>query len=546
MLSGGPLKAEPASAERPRGEWIADRVQFDATMVPSGVVQLRREEALCIGSEEFASVLESPARMARDVQCLLKVVNAINSIRGFVGLERPLFELILDVIPAERGALVLKEDTGSFLPPVLSFSRDSEGQPFAICQQMSDRVLRDSTAIFSNNINNSQGSPKRSAIAAPLVVFDRVLGFIYLDARENGRFDSGHLHLLMIIAGIAATVIENMRHLHVLERENQWLREEVNVKHAMVGESPRMRDIFQFIAKVSQSNSTVLLLGESGTGKELVARAIHQNSPRSRQPFVAINCAAITETLLESELFGYEKGAFTGAMAQTRGKLEVAEGGTVFLDEIGELAGPLQAKMLRVLQEHEFTRVGGTRPIKLDVRLIAATNRNLEEAARQGVFRLDLFYRLNVVSKCMPPLRERREDVPMLADHFVRKYSTKVGRRVTGISPQAEKCLLNYNWPGNVRELENAIEHAVVLGLSETILAEDLPETVVESAPSGSGPTGEFHAAVAQTKKQLIQNALAEAGGNHTKAAKRLGLQRNYLHRLIRNLNVQDAGKNHL
>ena len=539
------MKAEPASVERtPADRAPADRIQFDTAMIPAGVVELRREEALCIGSDELASVLESPARMARDVQGLLKVVSAINSIRGFIGLERPLFELILQVIPAERGALVFTEDTAGLLPPVLSWSRDSQARAFSICKPLTDRVLRDSAAVFSNDIKNQHDASRRSAIAAPLIVFDRVLGFIYLDAGDASvRFDSGHLHLLMIIAGIAATVLENMRHLQALEKENQWLREEANLQHAMVGESPRMREIFQFIAKVAQSDSTVLLLGESGTGKELVARAIHQNSSRSHKPFVAINCAAITETLLESELFGYEKGAFTGAATQTRGKLEVAEGGTVFLDEIGELAGPLQAKLLRVLQEHEFTRVGGTRPIKLDVRLIAATNRNLEEAARQGIFRLDLFYRLNVVSKCMPPLRDRREDVPMLANHFVRKYSAKVGRRVRGISPEAEKCLLSYSWPGNVRELENAIEHAVVLGSTENVLPEDLPETVLESAPSGGAPAGEFHEAVAETKRQLIRAALEQAGGNHTKAAKILGLQRNYLHRLIRNLNLSDGLK---
>ena len=536
------MKAESASATAAeRGSTV--RVQFDSTLVPAGVTLLRREDALCIGSEELAAVLESPARMARDVQGLLKVVSAINSIRGFIGLERPLFELILDVIPAQRGLLVLNDDRLS-LPSVLGWSRDGEARPLPICKQLTDRVLQESVAILSNDVQNHRGSSRRSAIAAPLIVFDRALGFIYLDANAAEiRFDFGHLHLLMIISGIAATVIENRRNMHALEKENQWLRDEVNVQHAMVGESRRMREIFQFIAKVAQSDSTVLLLGESGTGKELVARAIHQNSPRSHQPFVAINCAAITETLLESELFGYEKGAFTGAVAQTRGKLEVAEGGTVFLDEIGELAGPLQAKLLRVLQEHEFTRVGGTRPIKLDVRLVAATNRNLEEAARQGAFRPDLFYRLNVVSKCMPPLRDRREDVSLLANYFVRKYSAKVGRRVREISPQAEKCLLNYNWPGNVRELENAIEHAVVLGLTETVLPEDLPETVLESAPSESAPAGEFHAAVAETKRQLIRKALTQSGGNHTKAARCLGLQRNYLHRLIRNLNLQDEPK---
>jgi len=511
-------------------------------MMPQSVVQLRREDALCLEPEKFASVLESPARMARDVQGLLKVVSAMNAIRGLIGLERPLFELILEVIPAERGAMVLTEDTGGLLPQVLTWDKEQGSTPFRICKQMTDRVLQECAALLTNQVEDANGH--RAAMAAPLIVFDRVLGFIYLDKRASDvRFDAGHLHMFVIIAAIAATVLENARHLQALETENQRLREEVNLQHAMVGDGPRMREIFQFIAKVARSDSTILLLGESGTGKELVARAIHENSLRSRQPFIAINCAAITETLLESELFGYEKGAFTGAANQTRGKLEVAEGGSVFLDEIGELASPLQAKLLRVLQEHEFTRVGGTRPIKLNVRLIAATNRNLEEAARQGTFRRDLYYRLNVVSKQMPPLRERRQDIPSLASHFVRKYSTKVGRRVVGISSDAEACMLNYSWPGNVRELENAIEHAIVLGSTDIVLAEDLPESVLESVPSGGAPPSEFHAAVAEAKRQLIRAALAEANGSYTNAAKRLGLQRNYLHRLIRNLDLQEALK---
>src|SRR5438876_12148167 len=225
----------------------------------------------------------------------------------------------------------------------------------------------------------------------------------------------------------------------------------------MVGESPRMREVFQFIRKVAPTDSTVLIRGESGTGKELVARAIHRNSRRQNRPFVAINCAALTDTLLESELFGHEKGAFTGAVALKKGKIEVADSGTVFLDEIGELAPNLQAKLFRVLQEREFERVGGTRPIKVDVRLIAATNVDLNEASRTGKFRQDLYYRLNVVSLEVPPLREHPQDIPLLAAYFIARYSEKVNRRVAGISPKARTCLLHYSWPGNVRELENAI-----------------------------------------------------------------------------------------
>ncbi len=313
----------------------------------------------------------------------------------------------------------------------------------------------------------------------------------------------------------------------------------MSIEHNMVGESPRMRDVYQFINRVASKDSTVMLFGESGTGKELVARAIHRNSSRANRLCVAINCAAIADNLLESELFGHEKGAFTGAIVQKKGKLEIAEGGTVFLDEIGELAPLLQAKLLRVLQEREFERVGGTRTIKLDVRLIAATNRDLEEAVKKGVFREDLFYRLNVVSLRMPALRERREDIPLLASYFVSKYAERAKRSVLGISPQARACLMKYDWPGNVRELENAMERAVVLGSSDLILPEDLPESILENAEPVSATGTTFHDALRETKKQLIRNAFELANGNYTEAARILDLHPNYLHRLIRNLNMK-------
>src|SRR5581483_5626012 len=292
--------------------------------------------------------------------------------------------------------------------------------------------------------------------------------------------------------------------------------------------------------RVAPKESTVLVFGESGTGKELVARAIHRNSGRSKKPFVAINCAALADTLLESELFGHEKGAFTGAIAQKKGKLEIGEGGTVFLDEIGELAPLLQAKLLRVLQEREFERVGGTRTIKLDVRLIAATNRDLEQEVKNARFREDLFYRLNVVSIRVPALREHRDDIPLLASYFASKYAQRANRAVLGVSPQARTYLMSYDWPGNVRELENAIERAVVLGSSELILPEDLPEAVLEKAEPVAGAGGNtFHDALRETKKQLILNAFEQASGNYTDAARLLGLHPNYLHRLIRNLNMK-------
>jgi Nif-specific regulatory protein len=295
------------------------------------------------------------------------------------------------------------------------------------------------------------------------------------------------------------------------------------------------------IAKAAPSDATVLIHGESGSGKELIARAIHSASRRSGKAFVAINCATLSETLIESDLFGHERGAFTGAVAQKRGKLELADGGTLFLDEVGELAPVLQAKLLRVLQEREFERVGGVRPIRVDIRLIAATNRDLEQAVENGAFRRDLYYRLNVISHVAPPLRERREDIPLLANYFVARYVEKTGRKIAGISPQARACLIRYDWPGNVRELENAIERAVVLGSTELIEPEDLPESVLETVSGGGVIAGGYHQSMIEAKKRLILGAIEQAGGSHLEAAKLLGINPTYLSRLIRNLNLKTA-----
>ena len=301
-----------------------------------------------------------------------------------------------------------------------------------------------------------------------------------------------------------------------------------------------MREVFRFIERIAPSDATILIRGESGTGKELVAHAIHNNSERSAKQFVAINCAVLSETLLESELFGYEKGAFTGAVAQKRGRLEVADGGTLFLDEVGELTPATQAKLLRVLQERQFERLGSTRSITVDVRIIAATNRNLEEAIKSGTFRQDLYYRLNVISLTLPSLRDRREDIPLLANYFVAKYSKKCKRLVSGISPEARACLVAYDWPGNVRELENAIERAVVLGNTEYLMPEDLPESLLATAADVQNNSN-YHEAVNEMKKKIILRAIEQANGNYTEAAKLLGIHSTNLHRLIRTLGLRSS-----
>jgi Nif-specific regulatory protein len=377
-----------------------------------------------------------------------------------------------------------------------------------------------------------------------MVLGDKAIGLIYLESTCLATaLTCEDFRLLAGIAGLGVVGIENARRYERLGSENQRLLAEVNLTHDMVGHSARMCEVYQFIERVAPTDSTVLIFGESGTGKELAARAIHNNSPRKNQPFVALNCAALTETLLESELFGHEKGAFTSAACLKKGFLEVAEGGTIFLDEIGELSPTLQAKLLRVLQEREFVRVGGTRPIRINVRFLAATNKDLQKAQRDETFRSDLFHRLNVISMTLPSLRERPEDIPLLAHHFSAIHAKNCNRRVKAISAEALAYLKHYDWPGNIRELENAIERAVVVGSSDTILAEDLPETVLESAKGVASHPDNYHEAIINLKKQLITGALDQAAGNITEASKLLGVHANYLHRLMRNLQVRPAAK---
>jgi Nif-specific regulatory protein len=491
--------------------------------------------------------------MARDLSALMKISTTINSVRGLDALQGQLLELIFEVVPADSGAILLVEDDRlEEFSSVYGLDRlRGVDRAVRVSRTITQRVLAEGVSILSNDVQESGdfdeaqsliSSRIQALLCVPLMLFDKPLGVIYLYASDPlTRFDEDQMQLVTAVAGIAAVALENARHVEWLESENRRLQEDIVLEHNMIGESQRMRDVYQFIARVAPTSSTVLIWGESGTGKELAARAIHLNSPRKNKPFVAVNCAALTETLLESELFGHEKGAFTGAVALKKGKLEVADGGTLFLDEVGEMPPLLQAKLLRVLQEREFERVGGTRTLKVDIRVIAATNKDMEEAIRQGSFRQDLFYRLNVVALSMPPLRERREDVSLLASYFVQKYADKCNRRVRGISSEARARLTNYDWPGNVRELENAVERAVVLGTTEVILPEDLPEAALETdAPaSAAGGVAKYHEAVAEAKRQLILKAVEQAGGNYTEAAKLLGVHPNYLHRLIRNMNLR-------
>ena len=330
--------------------------------------------------------------------------------------------------------------------------------------------------------------------------------------------------------------VHRVRERHHLVRENRELREALTERHrveGIVGDSGQMQEVLSLVRRVAPSDATVLIRGESGTGKELIARALHYASPRAAGPLVKVNCAALAESLLEAELFGHEKGAFTGAIASRKGRFELADGGSIFLDEIGDLPPHLQVKLLRVLQEREIERVGSSRPVKVDVRLLAATHRNLEALVREGRFRDDLYYRINVVTIMLPPLRERREDLPPLIDHFLRTFAEKNGKTVRGITREAREALLRYDYPGNIRELENLMERAVVLTRDDVIGMEDLPLTLEAPAPE-SGEEAGLIAAVEGLERRMIREALAKAEGTQTRAAELLGISERVLRYKLR------------
>ncbi len=325
--------------------------------------------------------------------------------------------------------------------------------------------------------------------------------------------------------------IAQVRERQRLIMENRELREALQERHrveGIIGESGRMQEVLSLVRRVAGSDATILIQGESGAGKELIARAIHYASPRAGAPLVSVNCAALPETLLESELFGHEKGAFTGAVATRKGRFELADGGSLFLDEIGDLPLHLQVKLLRVLQEREFERVGSSRPVAVDVRLLAATHQNLEILVRAGRFRDDLYYRINVVTIALPPLRERREDIPLLLDHFVEKFSRRNGKRIGGLTREAREALLRYDYPGNVRELENLVERAVILTRDEVIGLEDLPLGVKEREGETSGETS-LTVRVEGLERRMIREALDRADGVQTRAAEILGISERVL-----------------
>jgi DNA-binding NtrC family response regulator len=375
---------------------------------------------------------------------------------------------------------------------------------------------RDTTAIMIT----AYGSIERAVQAMKEGAFDFI----------TKPFDLDHIVL----------VVEKALDRERLKTGFERFTEEESQRYRLIGgESRHMREAIEMAKKAASSRSTVLLLGESGTGKEVFARAIHQWSDRNGETFIAINCVGLGKELLESELFGHEKGSFTGAHQLKKGKMELAHGGTVFLDEVGDISAELQTKLLRFLQEREFERVGGSQPIHVDVRVIAATNRDLSSAIREGRFRADLYYRLNVIPISLPPLRERREDIPILAKYFLRRFAVETKKNFAAITPEAEARLIAYAWPGNVRELANVIERAVVLGQAPEITLEDLSPRVPYSEEEEASDDLSYRGAVDAARATAIRRALATTQGNRAAAARILGLHKTHLLNLMKSLRIE-------
>jgi Nif-specific regulatory protein len=535
----------------------ASRVEFEDAAATAETTIIHPRDVVYLQPDRLSRELPATSRVARNLNALLKISRIVHAIRDLNDLQGQLLELIFEVVPAGRGAILLADREGQQFNSTFARMRQSgQTQLVKVSRTVARQVLEQGIALLGSDVPSSdelreveslKASQVRSLLCVPLTVFQRVIGCIYLDSDSlSNHLNEEHLQLVTAIAGISAVALENARRLQWLEQENERLTVEISQERSLVGEGARMKEVYQFLKRVAPTDSTVLIEGESGTGKELAARALHRNSPRSSKAFVAINCSAIPETLLESDLFGHERGAFTGAATQKKGRLEVADGGVVFLDEIGELAPTLQVKLLRVLQEREFERVGGIHPIKVDIRLIAATNCNLEQAVREGKFRQDLYYRLAVLKITMPTLRDRREDIPMLVRHFVQKHAKHCKVKPRPVSREALSCMVNYDWPGNVRELENAIERALVLGSSDMILPEDLPESLLERTPPPEMTEAKYHAAIKELKKHLILDAVEQTQGSYADAARILGVHPNYLHRLIRNLELKESLKDAL
>lgn len=468
---------------------------------------------------------------------LLEISQEINSTFDLSHLLEKIVDYLFQVMLIERVIIMLSQGPGRPLPMKVAVRRGMRSETIPVSRTIVNTVLQDRISVATGNaLEDPRFRTKdsvveqqiRSAMCVPLLRAGTVIGVIYVDSRNPAvTFEQEDLRFLTILANLTSLAIENATRLNRLELEISGWREECKPDEYIIGKSPKSLQVYELIKRVAGSSVTVLLIGESGTGKEMVARAIHHLSPRHERPFITINCAILSENLLESELFGYEKGAFTGAVKSKPGRFEIASDGTIFLDEIGEISPTFQSKLLRVLEGAGFERVGGIKTITSSARVIAATNRDLETEVEKGKFRSDLFYRLNVFPIYLPPLCDRKEDIPILADYFLAKFATENVKPIQGFTADAKAWLAEYHWPGNVRELKNVIERAVLLCDEQLITKAMLLNPGGEEEISGVGVPASK--SLWKREEEAIVNALRAAGWNKTKAAKILGIARHQL-----------------
>ncbi|MHB8770100.1 MAG: sigma-54-dependent Fis family transcriptional regulator [Syntrophales bacterium] len=506
---------------------------------PSRVGAPETKELSIHNYEELAALHAVARILAQPRELREQLEQALQEMSDRLGMERGMISLM----DRETGAVLLDVAHGVDIEGLAVTYKPGEGitgkvaqtgRPMACANLGQEAHFLDRTGA-RRNLNRAE----LAFLCVPIVYDDRVVGVLSADkvARQVEDLDR-ELALLSSVAELLAKAV----HSRAIEEDNRRLRQLVGRRTPssdIVGHSSVMQDVFGLVAQVADSNTTVLIHGETGTGKELVARAIHRKSPRLKGPLVQVNCAAIPDTLIESELFGHERGAFTGALHNRRGRFEEAHGGTIFLDEVGELSAAAQAKLLRVLQEKQFQPLGSARVVKVDVRVIAATNRILEQDLATGRFRADLFYRLNVFPIYLPPLRDRGSDILLLADHFVLKYAREMAKPPLKISPAVSDILLAYHWPGNVRELENCMERAVLLAGQDTIETAHLPPSLQALARVDERKEqGKLNTVVEAQERALILGALKETGGNQTRAAKLLGTTKRIIQYRIQKLGI--------
>jgi Nif-specific regulatory protein len=505
-----------------------------------------------VGDPNDPPTLQEPRhRLSRDLSLLYRMALDMGSAPSFPDMVKRVLDGLLDAIPADAGA-ILSLSEGRELELLAHRQRaDLPPSYVKISQYVSHEVLASREAVLAEDVAHDQHLRNResltelratSLICAPIIFRDQVLGLIHLyctDARK--ALDAEDLEFAVAVARQLGASMHQLQRQDSLTAENQSLRHQLRVESELVGISQPMKNIEEQIGRVAGTSATVLIRGESGTGKELVARAIHFTSPRRDGPFVCLNCAALPDTLLESELFGHERGAFTGATEKKIGKFEAADRGTIFLDEIGEMNPGTQAKFLRVLEGHPFERLGGHTQIRVNVRVVSATNQPLEQAIQAGTFRRDLFYRLQVIEIGIPPLRERKGDAPLLAEHFLKRFAQETGRKIRGFTPAALKKMEEYNWPGNVRELRNAIERAVALCMGNVIDAKDIwlssldvGAPVLAAANNNNHPSEYQPLNLEDVEKTHIQKTLDYVDWNKSQAAAILKIERSTLDRKIK------------